>query len=33
LQTINQIRETFRSRNVAVLTGTQTLWMFAAFLW
>jgi len=33
LQTINQIRETFRSRNVAVLTGTQTLWMFTAFLW
>lgn len=33
MQTINQIRETFRSRNVAVLTGTQTLWMFTAFLW
>jgi MFS family permease len=33
LQAINQIRETFRSRNVAVLTGTQTLWMFTAFLW
>ena len=33
MQTINKIRETFRSRNVAVLTGTQTLWMFAAFLW
>ena len=33
MQTINKIRETFRSRNVAVLTGTQTLWMFTAFLW
>jgi len=33
LQTINKIRETFRSRNVAVLTGTQTLWMFTTFLW
>jgi MFS family permease len=33
LQTIKQIRETFRNRNVAVLTGTQTLWMFTAFLW
>jgi MFS family permease len=33
LQTINQIRETFRSRNVAVLTGTQAFWLFTAFLW
>lgn len=33
MQTINQIRETFRSRNVAVLTGTQTLWMLTAFMW
>ncbi len=33
MQTIKQIRETFRSRNVAVLTGTQTFWMFTAFLW
>jgi MFS family permease len=33
LQTINQIRDTFRSRNVAVLTGTQAFWLFTAFLW
>jgi len=33
LQTINQILETFRNRNVAVITGTQTLWLFTVFLW
>ncbi len=33
MQTINQIRETFRNRNVAVLTGTQAFWLFTAFLW
>ena len=27
------IRETFSNRNVAVLTITQTLFMFTAFLW
>lgn len=33
METLNQIRETFSNRNIAVLTGTQTLWMFTAFLW
>jgi MFS family permease len=33
MQFFNQIRETFRNRNVAVITGTQTLWLFTAFLW
>ena len=33
MQSLRQIRETFTNRNVAVLTITQTLFMFPAFLW
>jgi MFS family permease len=33
VSTLNTIRETFKNRNLAVLTLTQTFYMFTAFLW
>ena len=33
LSSLGIFRETFRNRNILVLTVTQTLFMFTAFLW